>query len=188
MPDALFQYGSYAHMRSSCIRRRQKKSIFPVPPSNCVGLSTALRPSLFYDFKCAPRRYLYFCVVYGSPLLSVFRSKILKAKNTEGVRNKEGGCAPKSVKDRINSGCLQEPTYREAAAHGLGGRIGGAVRTSSPAAATAVAVVRERATLAAGSAAAKWVRLVRGGEDWREHRSPWRESRFDGDPANARVE
>ena len=33
MPDVLFQYGSYAHVRSSCIRRRQKKSIFPITPS-----------------------------------------------------------------------------------------------------------------------------------------------------------
>ena len=32
MPDALFHYGLHAHMRSSCIRRRYKKSIFPVPP------------------------------------------------------------------------------------------------------------------------------------------------------------
>ena len=34
MPDALFHYALLAHMRSSCIRRRLKKSIFPTLPSN----------------------------------------------------------------------------------------------------------------------------------------------------------
>ena len=39
MPDALFQYGSYVHMRSSCIRRRQKKPIFPIIPPYLCSLS-----------------------------------------------------------------------------------------------------------------------------------------------------
>ena len=34
MPDALFHYALLAHMRSSCIRRRLKKSIFPTLPSS----------------------------------------------------------------------------------------------------------------------------------------------------------
>ena len=36
MPDALFHYALLAHMRSSCIRRRLKKSIFPTLPSSFI--------------------------------------------------------------------------------------------------------------------------------------------------------
>ena len=32
MPDALFNYGLYAHTRSLCIRRSLIKTIFPPPP------------------------------------------------------------------------------------------------------------------------------------------------------------
>ena len=32
MPDALFNYGLYAHTRCSCIRRSLKKAIFPSHP------------------------------------------------------------------------------------------------------------------------------------------------------------
>ena len=43
MPDALFHYALHAHMRSSCIRRRKKKSIFPTTPSSDATRVAATR-------------------------------------------------------------------------------------------------------------------------------------------------
>ena len=45
MPDALFHYALLAHMRSSCIRRLLKKSIFPTNPS-IIAVGVPLRAYL----------------------------------------------------------------------------------------------------------------------------------------------